>query len=148
VTTHRQVRIADDWTAEPARRADRGRLRLARDPHGGPKPGATRAAVTPLDQVLESLERVGLSASEVRILLAVLDREVTVSELAPMLGRPPAEIRLTGERLYARGLLRWRDDARSGETVLGTTGAGVATVRPLLTAVGIPDGRRVVKLVE
>jgi hypothetical protein len=135
-------------TAEPARRSDRGRLRRARNPHAGPQPGAARAGATPLDQVLESLERWRLSASELRILLAVLDGDVTVSELASTLGRPRAEIRLTGERLYARGLLRWRDDARSGETVLGTTGAGVATVRPLLTAVGIPDGRRVVKLVE
>jgi hypothetical protein len=157
VTTHPQVRISDDGatasghaeldrrsrtvtaplarTAEPARRADRGRLRLARD-HRVDSPTRGAAAAAPaLDQVLASLERGGLSASELRILFAVLDREVTVSELAPMLGRPPAEIRLTGERLYARGLVRWRDDARSGETVLGSKGRGVATVWPLLTRV-------------
>lgn len=72
---------------------------------------------------------------ELRVLLAVLDREVTVSELAETLGRRQAEIRQTGERLYARGLLRWREDARHRETVLGATGAGVARARPLLTAV-------------
>jgi hypothetical protein len=115
--------------------APRRPLRLAYDRNAGGQARATRTAAHPLDQLLASLERGELSASELRILLAVLDRDITVSELARTLGRPPAEIRHTGERLYARGLLSWRDDARSGETTLGTTRAGVATVRPVLTAV-------------
>lgn len=158
MTAHRQVRVAGDAetasghaeldprsrtatgrterTAEPARRADRGRLRLARDHRVDSATRGAAAAAPALDQVVEFLERRGLSASELRVLLAVRNNEVTVSELARTLGRPPVEIRRTGARLYALGLLRWRHDARSMETVLGATRAGLTAVRPLTAAAG------------
>jgi hypothetical protein len=158
MTAHRQVRVAGDGetasghaeldrrrrtaaarmerTAEPARRADRGRPRLARD-HRVDSPTRGAAAAAPaLDQVLELLERRGLSASELRVLLAVRHNEVTVSDLSRTLGRPPVEIRRIGARLYALGFLRWRHDGRTMETVLGATRAGLTAVRPLTAAAG------------
>jgi predicted transcriptional regulator len=158
MTAHRQVRVAGDGetasghaeldrrsraatarmerTAEPVRRADRGRLRLAPDRRVDSPTRGAAADAPALDQVLELLERRGLSASELRVLLAVRNNEVTVSELSRTLGRPPVEIRRTGARLYALGLLRWRHDTRTTETVLGATGAGLTAVRPLTAAAG------------
>jgi DNA-binding MarR family transcriptional regulator len=89
-----------------------------------------------VDRALGLLERRRLSATELRILLAVVDREVSVSELADAFGRRPLEIRRAAARLYARGLLRWRHDAMRREAVFAITPAGLATVRPLLTAAG------------
>lgn len=120
----------------PAAAAGRRRLRVAHDRHADAQ---TRAAPTPklaLDGLLELLERRRLSATELRILLAVLDREVAASELAETFGRRSLDIRRAAARLYARGLLRWRHDTGRREAVFGITRAGLATVRPLLTAAG------------
>ena len=84
--------------------------------------------------LLELLERGPLSAAELRILLAVLERERAVSELAEAFGRRPVEIRRSGARLYARGLLHWRHTGPGKEAVFGITPSGLATLRPLLTA--------------
>jgi hypothetical protein len=95
MTAHRQVRVAGDGetasgraeldrrsrpeTARmerrvPARRADRGRLRLARDHRVDSPTGGAPAVPPAVDQVLELLERRGLSASELRVLLAVRNK--------------------------------------------------------------------------
>jgi len=103
-------------------------------------PLPTSSAEPALDLVLELLERRELSAAELRILLAVFDREATVSELAESLRRDAGEIRRIGARLYARGFLRRRHESSRMETVVGITRAGLATVRPLLSAAG--DGDR------
>jgi hypothetical protein len=122
-------------TAEsPAAAAGRRRLRVTHDRDADAHARAAPTAKLALDGLLELLERRRLSATELRILLAVLDREVPVSELAETFGRRSLDIRSAAARLYARGLLRWRHDARSSEAVFGITRAGLATVRPLLTA--------------
>jgi len=120
----------------PTAAAGRRRLRVAHDRDADAQTRAAPTAVLALDALLELLERRRLSATELRILLAVLDREVPVSELAETFGWRSLDIRRAAARLYARGLLRWRHDAGSKEAVFGITRAGLATVRPLVTAAG------------
>jgi transcription initiation factor IIE alpha subunit len=93
-----------------------------------------RTAEVALDLILEGVERRRLAPAELRILLALLEREATDAELAQTFGQDSEEIRRLAERLYARGLLRWRHDARSNATVLGITRAGLASLGPLLSA--------------
>jgi DNA-binding MarR family transcriptional regulator len=88
-----------------------------------------------LDRVLELVERRELRASELRVLLPLVEHDHSVSELARLLAVRPRDVRRLGERLYARGLLRWRE--RPGqEPILGITRAGLNVTRPLLTATG------------
>jgi len=89
-----------------------------------------------VDRALDLLERSRLSASELRILLATRDGEVSLSALARALGARPRHLRRTAARLYARELLRWRHDAETKEAVFGITPAGRAMVRPLVTVGG------------
>jgi DNA-binding MarR family transcriptional regulator len=96
-------------------------------------PAGERAA---LDRTLELLQRCRLSATELRVLLALLDHEASLSELAEALDDRPVEIRGAGRSLSARGLVRWRHGPRRKETRLEITGAGLATIRELLTTAG------------
>lgn len=121
-----------EGTSAPSRSADR-RLRFARDRRGDSQARATRARARAVDGALELLERSRLSPSELRILLAVRDGEVSVSALAEAFDRRPLQLRRTAARLYARGLLRWRHDAATKEAVFGISPAGRAMVRPLLS---------------
>jgi hypothetical protein len=89
------------------------------------------------DTLLELLERHRLPAAELRLLLASVEGDRSVSELAERFGRPAVEIRRTGARLYARGLLDWRHEDGSREAVFGLTRAGLETVQPLLSDAGI-----------
>jgi predicted transcriptional regulator len=130
------TRSSDSTMEPPAAAAGRRQLRVAHDRHADAQTRAAPTAKLALDGLLELLERRRLSATELRILLAVLDREVPVSELAETFGRRSLDIRRAAARLYARGLVRWRHDAWSGEAVFGITRAGLATVRPLLIAAG------------
>lgn len=117
--------------AEPvAGSADRRRLRVAPDRRAG-EPTPTRRGA--LDQMLQLLERRRLSPTELRILLAVHDREITASELAETFGQRSLEIRRAAARLYARGLLQWRHDRGHEDATFAITQAGVMTVRPFLT---------------
>jgi predicted transcriptional regulator len=86
--------------------------------------------------VLELLERRHLSATESRVLLAVLDREASLCELAEALDRRPIEIRRAGRSLAGRGLVRWRHVGVRKATRLTITPGGLATVQGLLTAAG------------
>jgi DNA-binding MarR family transcriptional regulator len=87
--------------------------------------------------VLELAERRQLGPSELRVLLALVDRDRAVSELARLLAVRSGDVSLLGERLYARGLLRWSE--RPGhEPILGITRAGLNVARPLLTAAELP----------
>jgi DNA-binding MarR family transcriptional regulator len=104
---------------------------------------AVRTAELALDRLLELLERRRLSIAELRMLLALLDSDVPGAELAYVFGRRSVEIRRAAARLDARGLLRWRHDAGSREPAFAITPAGLAMIRPLLTAVGkdaLPPG--------
>jgi DNA-binding MarR family transcriptional regulator len=101
--------------------------------HGETTPTADRRLT--LDRGLELLEQHQLSATELRLLLALLDGETPVPTLAQALRLTETQVRRAGARLYVRNLIRWRDgDDRA--TVLDVTPAGLATVRPLVAAAG------------
>jgi DNA-binding MarR family transcriptional regulator len=90
-----------------------------------------------LDGVLELLERGRHSATELRVLLAVVDRrEVSIRELAELLGAPPGDLMPAARQLAKRGLLRSWHLARSEQTLFALTAAGLATAQELLTAAG------------
>jgi len=80
------------------------------------------------------LERRRLSATELRVLLELIDRNATLPELAKALDLRPLEIRRASRRLTMRGLVRWRHVGKRSETTLAITAAGLATTRALLTA--------------
>ena len=100
----------------------------------------TRDGPTPAvaQTTLELVERRGLSATELRVLLALLDRGARLSDLAEALDQRPNEIRRAGRSLSMRGLTRWHHAGRRRETRLEITSSGLTTVRALLTAVGAP----------
>jgi DNA-binding MarR family transcriptional regulator len=92
-----------------------------------------------LDRVLELFERRELSPTELRMLVALSDREASLSELAGRLGQRPAEIRRAARSMSTRGLVRWYHAGKRKETRLEITARGLITVRALLTAFG-PTG--------
>jgi DNA-binding MarR family transcriptional regulator len=102
------------------------------DIRNGPTPAVAQAT---LDRVLELFERRGLSATELRVLLALLDRGARLSDLAEALDQRPNEITRAARSLSVRGLTRWQHVGNK-ETRLEITSSGLTTVRALLTAVG------------
>jgi DNA-binding MarR family transcriptional regulator len=115
-----------------------GRLRRRRP--GGRAGGAatSETARAALDSVLELVGRRRLSATELRVLLRLVDRAAGISELAESLGQQPVEVRRAVRQLAGRGLVRWRHVGRRKRTRLDITPAGLAMVRALLTAAGKP----------
>jgi DNA-binding MarR family transcriptional regulator len=95
---------------------------------------------TAIDRVLEVFERRGLSPSEVRVLLKLLDREASLSEIAEALGKRPSEVTRAGRRLATRGLVRWYHVGAREETRLVITADGLATMRMLLAAADRASG--------
>ena len=62
-----------------------------------------------LDRVLRVFERGQHSATEMRVLLRLIDhRDAGIGELAEQLGCRPTEITRAGRRLAMRGLVRTR----------------------------------------
>jgi DNA-binding MarR family transcriptional regulator len=99
----------------------------------GPGDGPVSASALPaIDRVLEVFERRGLSPTELRVLLKLLDREASLLELAQALGQPPSEITRVGRRLSTRGLVRWYHVGSHKETRLEVTEGGLATMQALL----------------
>jgi DNA-binding MarR family transcriptional regulator len=94
------------------------------------------AARATLDRVLELVERRKLSATELRVLLALVDRGACLSDLAEALDQRPDEITRAGRMLSMRGLIRWHHVGRRKQTRLEITSSGLTTVRALLTAAG------------
>jgi DNA-binding MarR family transcriptional regulator len=94
------------------------------------------AAGATLDRVLELVEGSKLSATELRVLLALFDRGACLADLAEALDQRPAEITRAGRSLSMRGLIRWHHVGRRKQTRLEITSSGLTTVRPLLTAAG------------
>jgi DNA-binding MarR family transcriptional regulator len=86
-----------------------------------------------LDGLLAALERSELSATEIRLLLWLAEREATVTQLTAVLGQRPRVITSVAYRLAMRGLIRRRFESgqRSG-FVFGITSAGELALRPLL----------------
>jgi len=86
-----------------------------------------------LDRVLEMLEQQRRSAAELRLLVALVDHEMTVAELADRLdGRSLEDVTNTARRLATAGLVRYRLCHERGETTLAITCSGLVTVRPLM----------------
>jgi DNA-binding MarR family transcriptional regulator len=94
------------------------------------------AAGATLDRVLELVDRSKLSATELRVLLALLNRGACLSDLAEALDQRPAEITRAGRSLSRRGLIRWHHVGSRKQTRLEITSSGLTMVRPLLTAAG------------
>jgi DNA-binding MarR family transcriptional regulator len=101
-----------------------------------PSDRPTLAAGATLDRVLELVERRKLSATELRVLLALLDRGACLSDLAEALDQRPDEITRAGRSLSMRGLIRWHHVGRRKQTRLEITSSGLTTVGALLTAAG------------
>jgi DNA-binding MarR family transcriptional regulator len=101
----------------------------------GPAPfGADRRG---LDGVLELLDRGRHSATELRLLLALVDRrDASIADLAELLGAPVADLRPAARQLARRGLLRSWHLAMTEQTLFALTAAGLATTQELLTAAG------------
>jgi len=87
-----------------------------------------------MDRVLAVLERRGLSPTEVRVLVNLLDREGSLVDVADSLGHPPSVITRAAGELDSRGLVRWFHAAHTKESRLAITADGLATMRALLAA--------------
>jgi DNA-binding MarR family transcriptional regulator len=98
----------------------------------GPRPAVAPAT---LDRVLELVERRKLSATELRVLLALIDRRAGMSDLTEALDQSPDAITRAARRLSARGLIRWHHVGSLKQTRFDITSFGLTTVRALLTAV-------------
>ena len=103
-----------------------------------------------IDRVLAVLEQRGLSPTEVRVLLHLIDREASLVEVASALGHPPTVITRAGGGLDSRGLVRWFHAAHTKESRLAITADGLAVMRRLFaaadTAVGeAPPGKVVTR---
>ena len=94
------------------------------------------AAQATLDRVLELVERRKLSATELRVLLALRDRGACLSDLAKALDERPDGITRAGRELSMRGLIRWHHVGRHKQPRLEITSSGLTTVSALLTAAG------------
>jgi DNA-binding MarR family transcriptional regulator len=101
---------------------------------------------TAIDRALEVFERRGLSPGELRVLLKLLDRDASLSEMAEALGKPPSEISRAGSRLATRGLVRWCHVGARGQTRLEITTDGLTTMRTLLAEAERAVGPGVQKL--
>jgi DNA-binding MarR family transcriptional regulator len=89
-----------------------------------------------LDRVLRVFERGQHSATELRVLLRLVDhRDAGIGELAEQLGCRPTEVTRAGRRLAMRGLVRTHQAGRPEQTLMEITPSGLGTVRTLLTAV-------------
>jgi predicted transcriptional regulator len=109
----------------------------ASSPHGGRSvsSGGTAESAANLDRVLSLLEHQRRSPAELRLLVALVDGEMTVAELADDLGdRSLADVTEMARKLATAGLIRYRLTHERGETVVAITCTGLVTVRPLLTA--------------
>ena len=108
--------------------------RLPGDRHDKSASGTARRA---LNRVLALFERGQLSATEMRVLLALGEhRDASIDELAEELGSRPTEITRAGRRLAMRGLLRTHYAGRPEQTLMEITPTGLSTMQALLTAAG------------
>jgi DNA-binding MarR family transcriptional regulator len=88
-----------------------------------------------LDRVLHAFERGRHTATEMRLLLRLVDHhDAGIRELADQLGSRPTEVTRAGRRLAMRGLVRTHRAGRREQTMMEITPSGLATVRTLLTA--------------
>jgi DNA-binding MarR family transcriptional regulator len=87
-----------------------------------------------LDRLLQLLEQCQQSATEMRVLLRLLEhRDSNIVELAEQLGLRPTEITRAGRRLAVRGLVRTHRAGKPEQTLMQITRSGRAVMRSLLT---------------
>jgi DNA-binding MarR family transcriptional regulator len=100
--------------------------------HGDEPMSEAQAA---LDRVLQLFEHRQHSATEMRVLLRLLERrDASIAELAEQLGIRPTEITRAGRRLAMRGLVRTHHAGKPEQTLMQITRSGRAAMRSLLTA--------------
>ncbi len=88
-----------------------------------------------LDRVLQVLEHRQHSATEMRVLLRLLERRnASIVELAEHLGIRPTEVTRAGRRLAMRGLVRAHHAGKREEMLMQITRSGRAVMHSLLTA--------------
>ncbi len=106
-------------------------------PTGGDVDG--RRAWAPVDRVLGLFERGRLSATELRVLLALRGRrDASISGLGGGLAGRRADVRRAVRRLDMRGLVRQWHARRTEHSLLAITPAGLAPVPALLAEAGQP----------
>ena len=104
-------------------------------------PPARRWSARRLDVLLELLERRDMTATDLRVLLAFVDRERTLGELTGVVQMPTTPIKRIAGRLCLAGLLRQAHDPETDEPAYAITARGLATLKPLVTA-ATPRGAR------
>jgi len=94
---------------------------------------ADRSPEGKLDELLATIERSGLSPTEIRVLLWLAEREATAAELTEVLPQRAGAITGVAYRLAMRGLIRRRfeNGQRSG-FVFAITSTGMLALRRLL----------------
>ena len=104
----------------------------------------TASAASALDDLLETLQRAGLSPLELRVLVRLTEREATQSELAGALEAGPGTIRRATRRLAMRGLIGRRfERGRRSRFVLRITSSGLLALASLVESLErAQDGRR------
>ena len=95
--------------------------------------GAARS----LDRMLELCEQGNMSATELRVLLCLLEHpSAGIGELVEALDARPAEMTRAGRRLAVRGLVRSHQGGNPEHALLEVTASGAATIGALLAALG------------
>jgi DNA-binding MarR family transcriptional regulator len=88
-----------------------------------------------LDRVLQALEHRQHSATEMRVLLRLLEcRDASIAELAERLEIRPTEVTRAGRRLAMRGLVRTHHAGKREQMLMQITRSGRVVIRSLLTA--------------
>ncbi|MDQ4049220.1 MAG: MarR family transcriptional regulator [Actinomycetota bacterium] len=93
----------------------------------------TASSAKVLNGLLGTLQRAGLSALELRVLVRLAERQATQSELADALEAGPGTIRRATRRLAMRGLIGRRfERRRRSRFVLRITSSGLLALAPLI----------------
>jgi DNA-binding MarR family transcriptional regulator len=88
-----------------------------------------------LDRVLQVLEHRQHSATEMRVLLRLLERrDASIAELSEQLDIRPTEVTRAGRRLAMRGLVRTHHAGKREQMLMQITRSGRVLMQSLLTA--------------
>jgi DNA-binding MarR family transcriptional regulator len=99
-------------------------------------------ALAALDRILQLFELHQHSATEMRVLLRLLQRrDASIAELAEQLGIRPTEITRAGRRLAMRGLIRTHHAGKPEQMLLQITRSGRTATRSLVAAVAAESAR-------
>lgn len=94
-----------------------------------------------LARVLDLVEHSGLSATDLRVLLELVDhRDASISELERMLADHHSDVRRAVRDVSVHGLVRAYHGRGTDETLLELNPSGRAVMEKLLAAANPPDG--------